>query len=293
MQKIDFYAGLHGHYLELLINVFINQNNYDISRPIFTKTGACHLKKIDRTYKQIAVAGPYSNFNMPFDSDDQVIKILPNTNDLLIGITNNLLRVNDQPFDLLNLETNTIEKLENALPRSENFLKCLINDYGIQKNYQRQTLRNYFYSMFEIHEYGIDMFTRFSPNIPSYYDFPFRAFFDTNVLFTELNNIAKFLNLDFFPTTELMQLHEDFLKRNQGYQSEIKCTSILKDIWAGRSTDIHLNIIEEAWINWQMASSLRCYDLPILISNTYPTNTLEISQAVFEWKSKDNPIQSQ
>jgi hypothetical protein len=117
--------------------------------------------------------------------------------------------------------------------------------------------------------------------------------FDIKNITSELNNIAKFLNLNFFPTTELIRLHNDFLKRNQGYQSEIKCTAILKDIWAGRSTDIDLNIIEEAWINWQVARSLRCYDLPILISNNYPKNTLEISQAVFDWKSKDNPATNQ
>ena len=292
MQKIDFFGGLHGNYLELLINVFINQNGYDINRPIFTAIGACHLKNTDNTYSQHTKAYHYSYFNLPFKTDDQVIKIVPNVDDLLIGITNSFLRAGDQTFDLATLEIDTINKLK-QIPKARYFLQTLFNDHGEQKNFSRQILRNYFYSMFDIHEYGLGMFTIFSSDIKCYYDFPFRALFDTNKLFYELNNIAKFLGENFYPTDKLMQLHEKFLELNQGYHSEIKCSKLLCDIWAGRSSALDLNLVEEAWINWQIARSLRCYDLPLLIKDAYPTNTLEISQAIFDWKSKDYPTTHQ
>ena len=47
MQKIDFFGGLHGNFLELVVNVAINQTGYDISKPQFTEDGACHLKNND------------------------------------------------------------------------------------------------------------------------------------------------------------------------------------------------------------------------------------------------------
>jgi hypothetical protein len=292
MQKIDFFGGLHGNYLELLINVFIHQNNYDITRPIFTKTGACHLKNKDHTYHKIIEGRPYSYFGIPFNKDDRVVKIVPTINDMLIGLTNSLLRAGDQEFDLNNLEIDTIKKLK-LLPKANPFLITLENNYGVHKNYPRHLLRNHFYAYFDTVEHGLEMFNTFSSDINHYYDFPFRAFFDTNILFYELNNTAKFLEANFYPTDKLMQIHENFLILNQGYQSEIKCTHILADIWAGRSTNIDLNLIEEAWINWQVARSLRCYDLPILSGSVYPKTTLEISQAIFDWKSTDYPTPSQ
>jgi hypothetical protein len=292
MQKIDFFGGAHGNYLELLINVFIYQNNYDITRPVFTETGACHLKNGDLSYQQIVKAGHYSYSRMPFEKDDQVIKIVPDIDDMLIAITNSFLRAGDQLFDLDHLEIGTIKKLEN-LSKAKNFLTMLIDNHGIQENYPRHILRNYFYSMFDVYEYGLGMFNDFSPDIHSHYNFPFRALFDTNRLFCELNNIAKFFEVNFYPTDKLMQTHEKFLQLNQGYHSEIKCTAVLADIWAGRSNNIDLNIIEEAWINWQIARSLRCYDLPVLSADQYPANTLEISKSIFDWKSKDYPVPNQ
>jgi hypothetical protein len=292
MQKIDFFGGLHGNYLELLINVFIHQNNYDITRPIFTKTGACHLKFKDPTYNRIIRSGHYSHFNVPFNTNDQVIRIVPTIDDMLIGLTNSLLRAGDQEFDLNNLEINTIKKLT-SLPKAKNFLTTLTNDYGVQEHYSRHALRNYFYSMFETVEHGVNMFNNFLPDSAHYHIFPFRSFFNTHNLFYELNNTATFLEQNFYPTEKLMQLHEKFLEINQGYHSEIKCIGILNDIFAGRCTAINLNIIEEAWVNWQVARSLRCYNLPILLNDVYPTNTSIISQAIFEWKSKDYPLTNQ
>ena len=290
---IDFFGGLHGNYLELLLNVFVYQNGYDITQPQFNANGACHLKDKNPSYTKIIRAAHYSyhhscNKLSKFAPDHQVIKIVPTVDDMLIGITNSFLRAGDESFDLDNLEIDTLAKLK-MIPKAEKFLTTLTNEHGVRTSYSRQTLRNYFYSMFDVQEYGLNMFTNFSPDIVTYYDFPFRAFFDHSRFYFELNNIARFLGVNFYPTDQLMHLHEEFLARNQGYHSEIKCHGLLADIWAGRSTAIDLNIVEEAWINWQIARSLRSYDLPILIGDTYPPNTRTISQAVFEWKSKDYP----
>jgi len=290
MQKIDFSGGLHGNFLELAVNVAINQNGYDISKPQFTKDGACHRKNLDPSYKKLIVASHYSFLKNEFAADDNVVRIVPTGNDLLIGLTNSFLRAGDEKFDLDSLENNTITKLSN-INKGANFKNTLIEDYGVKTAYPRSAIRNYFYSMLDDYDNGLGILATFTP-FHNTYHFPFRAFFDIGHFYQELNSIAKFLGLNFYPTPDLAKLHSEFLKCNQGYHSEVKCREIWRAILHNESMSIKLNLIEEAWVNYQVATCFRCYDLPLLIQDQYPTNTLEISQAVFEWKSQDYLTQS-
>ena len=291
MQKIDFFGGLHGNFLELVVNVAVNQTGYDISKPQFTKDGACHLKNKDSTYKKMICARHYSYFNLPFNVSDNVIQIVPTDDDLLIGFTNSFLRAGDQKFDIDNLELDTINKLSN-LAKSANFKNTLLGDYGVKTDYPRSAIRNYFYSMLGDSDNGLGMVNSFDNTPTNIYHFPFRAFFNIRQFYQELNEIAKFLGLNFYPTIELAKLHDNFLKYNKGHHSEVKCNQIWQAILHGKSSDIKLNLLEEAWINKQVATCFRCYDLPLLLQDQYPTNTLEISQAVFKWKSQDYLKQS-
>ena len=291
MQKIDFFGGLHGNFLELVVNVSINQIGYDISKPQFTKDGACHLKNKDSTYKKMTFAGHHSYFKHPFNVGDNVIQIVPTGDDLLIGFTNSFLRAGDQKFDIDNLELDTINKLSN-LEKSANFKNTLLSDYGVKTDYPRSVIRNYFYSMLGDYDNGLGMFTSFDNTPANIHHFPFRAFFNIQKFYPELNEIAKFLGLNFYPTIELAKLYDNFLKYNQGYHSEVKCKKIWQAILHGESNEIKLNLLEEAWINHQVARCFRCYDLPLLIQDQYPSDTLEISQAIFKWKSQDYLTQS-
>lgn len=285
MQKIDFFGGLHGNFLELIVNVFINQNGYDISTPQFDLSGACHLKNNDSKYKKIIIAKHFSYFNvLPLDNDC-IVRIVPTQDDMLIGLTNSFLRSGGQSVDIDNLEIDTINKLT-KISKGANFAKTITQDFGTHTDYPRHAIRNYFYSMLSDHETGLGMFVNFTP-FNNVHEFPFRAFFESNYFYTELNEIAKFLNLNFYPTVDLGLLHKNFLKANQGYHSELKCKQIWLAILEGRPMEVDLNLIEEAWINHQVAKTFRCYDHPLLSSDQYPTNTLEISHAIFEWKDQD------
>jgi hypothetical protein len=288
MQKIDFFGGLHGNFLELVVNISINQNGYDISKPQYTPDGACHLKNYDSSYKKTIVANHYSYLGRQCTPQDQVLRIVPIVDDVLIGITNSFLRAGDQLIDITSLEKDTINKLS-AFSKGANFAKTIVEDYGQKIDYPRSAVRNYFYSMLGDHNNGLGMFTNFLPTAANVYNFPFRAFFDIGQFYNELNKISKFLGLNFYPTVDLGKLHSEFVARNQGFQSETKCKEIWQAILLGKQMPITLNLIEEAWINLQVASCFRCYDHPLLSQDQYPTNTLDISTAIFEWKSKDYP----
>lgn len=286
IRKIDFFGGLHGNYLELIVNVCIDQNYYDLSKPLFTETGACHLKDNDPLYRPITKASHWSHFKNSFGPDDYVVQIVPTQQDMLIAVTNSFMRSGNQQVDLNNFEKDTIAKLK-AMPKAHRTIDTVIADYGVRKDYPRSGMRNYFFSMFMDSCHGLDMYSEFDPTTPHTHQFPFRSFFNLADFCLELNKIAYFFNLEFNPTTELAKVHSDFLRVNQGLASEVKCNKIITAILSQQSIDIRLNIVEEAWINYMIANIFRCIDLPILIADQYPTNTLTIANEVFAWKQQN------
>lgn len=287
MNKIDYFGGLHGNYLELVANVFIFQNHYDLNQNVFNNTGACHIKNSDTKYEKFVHARHWSHWGHSFLPEDLVVRIVPKQTDLLIAITNLFLRAGDQVIDLDNLDQDTSIKLR-TLSKAKALLTTLEQQHGQQDSWNRSILRNFFYSMLNDPENGIDMMTRFDPATVNVHNFPLRAFFEVDEFYNELNGVARFFNQNFYPTADLYLLHQQFLDRNQGFASEQKCKQVWNDILAGHDQPLSLNILEEAWINWQIARSFRAYELPELCANQYPTSTGMVSKIIFDWKKQDH-----
>lgn len=292
MKKIDFHGGLHGNFLELTVNLFIHQIDYDFSFSQFTEHGACHVKNMISSYNPITVARHWSRRGLPFDNNDQVVQIVVEETDLLTAITNSYSRAGDEQIDFDNIEKDTITKLS-KLSKSDILLRTLITEHGIRRDYPRSIFRNYFYSMFNDCENGIDMFNSFSGGDYEIYRFPFSCFFDISEFYYHLNGIANFYQLNFYPTIELSILYSQFVEKNQGFHSQKKLFKAWQDIVSGRNESYCFNVAEEAWINWQISRIFRCYDHPDLNQDIYPTNTGHISQIVFDWKSRDYPVRQQ
>lgn len=287
MEKVDFFGGTHGNFLELMLNLFVYQLEFDHDS-LFNVNGACHVKNHSPSYVPTIKCNHYSFFNLPFEPTDQVIEIHCKENDMLIAISNSLTRASDQAIDITNLEKSTISKLA-KLPKASGLLKDLINEHGKQENYPRSVIRNYFYSKFDDPANGIDQFNNFK-HAGDKHTFPFDAFFDLEKFYLELNKCAFFLNRNFYPTQRTVDIWQKFLEINQGYQSHIKCQKILYCILCNKDMDISdLNLIEEAWILYKISRMFRCYDHPLLNVDTFVNNTLEISRITYEWKKGDYP----
>lgn len=280
VRKIDFFGGLHGHYLELVVNIFIDQVPFDLDRPVFNENGACHLKKTYPDYQPMTLADHWSYSNLPFDPEDYIIRIVPEKQDMLIGVTNGFLRAGDQCIDIKHLEKNTLQKMQ-KFPKLGQNRDQITKDLGTRIDYPRSAIRNYFYSMFNDDENGINQYRFFDSDTNRYHEFPFRAFFDFNQFLLELNRIAKFVNLEFQPTPDLWRLHSEFLVKNQGYHSEIKCQEILRSIFSARSMPLDLTLTEEAWINYQLGQIMDFYDDDFLGLDEYPRDTLDIAKRLF------------
>jgi hypothetical protein len=69
--------------------------------------------------------------------------------------------------------------------------------------------------MFDDPENGIKKYQFFNPLVKHTYQFPFRAFFDWSDFFTQLTNIAKFVELEFKFDSKLVDLHIEFLKHTE------------------------------------------------------------------------------
>ena len=280
LRKIDFWGGLHGNYLELVINHAIDQNPYDITRLQFNENGACHCKNKDLDYSPITVANHYSFFNIPFNNSDLVIRIVPAPEDMLIAVTNSFLRAGDQKIDIDNLETTTVKKIF-SLPKASEFLQMLYLRYGKKEHYPRSVLRKFFYSMFDSPEHGINMMTKWQPTLHSH-DFEFKSFFSLDCFFENLQKISKFVDLEFVPSKELVDLHLEFLSRNQGYKSHQKCEIVMQSIISNQPMPLALNLLEEAWINYRISKSFNLYDVAELELNNYPTDAKRLSEICFK-----------
>jgi hypothetical protein len=287
MEKIDFFGGTHGNFLELLINLFIYQIDFDQPK-FFNKNGSCHLKNKNSNYVPKIKCAHYSYFEIPFNHDDSVIEIHCSDNFMLPALVNSLVRAGDEVIDISNLETNTIKKLS-ALPKANALLKDIINTHGEQENYPRSVIRNYFYSKFDVPEYGIDLFNNFK-HVGEKLTFPFGAFFDYEELCLNLNKCAFFLGQNFYPSDHTYQIWKEFIKINQGHDSYKKCKEAMYAILTGDSMDISsFNLIEEAWLVYKVSRIFRCFDHPLLNADQFVSNTKDFSKIIYDWKKGDYP----
>jgi len=291
MDKIDFWGGCHGNFLEVMLEMFVYGNNTMKGKPLFNSAGAAHLKGDVEDYVPVILARHYSENNVPFNDDDAVIEIHCCEEYRLAALTNSLLRAGDETIDIYNLHQNTIAKLQ-AVSKAYMDLQDIIEEHGIQENYSKQIIRNYFYSKFEYDNYGISMWNTFK-HTGQKYVFPISAFYNLEEFYFHLNNCAYFLNLNFYPTPDTANLWNEFIDKNQGYQSQKKCDTIIKCVLEKTKLPIeNLTIIEEAYIAHRVAKLFRCYNHPLLTNETFPTSTIEIADAIYTWKNKDYPTQN-
>lgn len=291
---IDYFGGTHGNFLSLIIDLYVKQFPQPYNLNFFNSLGASHNKLdlfdywrtqgVDLSHR--THTGHYSVEKRDI-KDASVFRVrLHDSSKFIIAVTNSFVRTGDHYVDLNELHINTYSKLsaEKLLPIRDIFAE----QYGKQHSYSISQLKPFFMSKFSDREHGVNLFNTFIDyDGCRFHNINFDKLFQLDTFFEEMNKCAYFLNENFYPTEVLVAQWDNFIKQNQGYHSWVNCNTAIDKIIRAESHEINLNVLEQSWINVELAKIYRVYDHPLLMGDTYPTNTLDIANAINDWKQRD------
>lgn len=273
---IDFVAGAHGNFLEIVLNRFFGVVS-DQGDP-FTSLGASHLKSQDYLHRRLFVARHWFQTPHSIDEYDQAISIQFEQDDLLLLSSVSLLRAGDMNIDNDQLEIDTFQKLDNVHYRS--VLQEIMTAYKFldadTKSIPRNVLREFF-------KFGFK-----DPDINGYWKkqlemtytqpvfvFQFKAFYNFDLFVQTLKNLEKFLARPFDFCNELQQLHEKFLSMIPYQLHKHQCDQILEHVYANIDFPIpKLTLLQESYLNAHLEKTYN-KEMPFHDSN-YFTSTADV-----------------
>lgn len=250
---IDFVAGSHGHFLEIVCNqefgIVKKENN-------FTPLGTSHAKSSE--YEQ----------NKLFDADHwferrpqeileypTVVSICFDKNDLLLLSSVSLLRAGDAKINNDHLEENTVTKLTNSYYQDVVVdIKKAYPFLDLSKDHiPRNVLREYFKFGFrnpDANGYWLKQQQMMYHPSQQVIKFNFSSFYDIRLFTDELLHLSKKLKFDFKPDNEFYLRHEKFLNSNPFINHKRQCDYIIDKIKQQAHIDIpKLSLFQESYIN--------------------------------------------
>lgn len=84
------------------------------------------------------------------------------------------------------------------------------------------------------------------------YVFPFGCFYDTDKFVSELKQLATWAGIQYNQHDRIVDMHQEFLKRQPYVNSKTRCDAIVQDIINNRATEDAMDLLEEAYINAQL-----------------------------------------
>lgn len=252
---IDFVAGTHGHFLEIVLNKFYDSSLVNFEP--FNKLGASH--RATETYlnsRKFVAQHWFENSVNTLTEFDHVVSIQFDQDDLLLVSSVSLLRAGDMGIDNQLLEVDTFQKLNNVY--YQDMLAEILNAYpfikATDKSIPRNVLREFFKFGFatpEINGYWRKQ-KQMQYKVP-FFIFKFKAFYDYNLFVTTLKDLENFLGLEFKFNDELQSLHQQFLNLIPYVNDQAQCDDIISAVWSGEDKSIpDLTLLQESYINAQM-----------------------------------------
>lgn len=260
---IDFSSGMHGHFLEYIINRYI----YDVAEQntVFQSTGAVDGIKSRQDYQNSKAVhcNHYSIFDTPYPEDtDAVVYIKHNPELDIVLLTNIYYRClfasgNDYNVDAQKI----IDRHKNVLEGNE--------DWELRNNWYAKLVESHL-------EKGIFYEDRTLPVV----NFNFECFFEFPKFVAELQKISKFVNRTLRFDSSIYTMWHKFMQVNQGYN----LYKLGNDIIAGAYGNLQLEIPNDwqlhAYINYMLTYHYRIYDSILHTGEKYPTNTLTLHKIV-------------
>ena len=209
---LDFAPGLHGHFLELVLNKYIYGIPFNGTHVFQPSTGAVHAINVNDEYQKskVVLRNHYSYFKNPYPKETKKIVFINNIPALdFILLTNIYHRCHPDSIMATDFNVEEIKKLHEQ-------------QTGCDSNLE---LRNNWFS--KLNENHCKVFSVKQNTLVPVYSFDYASFFNLNNFCIELQKTARFLEKTFKFDTSLSDLWHDFMQRNQGWTLYQQAESIL------------------------------------------------------------------
>jgi hypothetical protein len=278
---IDFVAGTHGHFLEIVLNKFFNTTSVDFDP--FDDLGASHNITKEYLDTRIFVAQHWferSIKELPYF--DQAISIQFDQDDLLLVSSVSFLRAGNTGIENNLLEIDTVSKLNNKF--YSNLLTEIITAYpgtcDVNGSIPRNVLREFF-------KFGF-----FDPCINGYWKkqqqmhytipvfvFKFKAFYNKDLFVKSLLELQQFLKMPLKLNDEFEKLHQKFLAQIPYVGNQAQCNDIVSAVQSNQDQIIPaLTLLQESYINAKMENIYK-KEMPFHDLN-YFTSTKDMLQYI-------------
>lgn len=261
---VDASPGLHGHFLEFVLNRYIFQVPFSGDN-IFDPAGAAHLILKNSVYQNTKVAGQSHDSWFDRDYDPKathVVFVKHHTRLDFVLLTNIFYR--SGPIKLINNVNDTVTFQLNKM------FTHAVSDQELRMNWYSKLMERHL-SEFE---------KKNSTQLPML-EFDYQCFFSLDQFLQELQRTADFLQHAFRFDQSLVDLWYQFMQRNQGYQAFTKVNDLFDQIVCGVEAPIDIDWKQQAYLNYKLSMVFKIFDHPDLVdSDHYPLNTKHINQIV-------------
>jgi len=265
MIALDFAPGLHGHFLEYVVNHYIFRGvKLD---NIFQSSGAADRIYVYKEYQNSKAVhcGHWTWLSKSLSSGtEKVIFIRHNPELDVVWLTNIYHRVYTIATVQFDFDAEKIKEYH----RSQ-MLSDTAEDWQLKNNW-----------FAKLNERHFDQATYYPQTDLPVFEFDFCCFFDFVKFVKELQRVSEFVNLTFVYDSSLYDLWEEFLSKNQGYKLYTEANSIIEHACANRAYDIPNDWKLHAYINYVISKSFRLCDGVLHSNQPYPTDAVELYQII-------------
>jgi hypothetical protein len=283
MIAIDFAPGLHGNFLEFVINRYIFDVPYSVDS-IFQKSGAAHIINQDPVYQQHKKTywGHFSAYGDSYpESVNKVIWIKHNPKLDFVLLTNIFYRCHP----------NAVSQNDTSIVDQKKFHTDLMGPsfWSQAETGSLKSLRMNWYTKFQERHFSE---TEKYPNttIPVH-EFDYSSFFSLPEFIIELQRVSEFLNITLKYDTSLGKLWQEFALINQGFNNYKQAQQILANTLSNVLSPIDVDDWQlQAWLNHNLSKMFRLYDGELFDNEQYVDNTQSlyalIQQHLIDFDSK-------
>jgi hypothetical protein len=255
---LDFAPGLHGHFLELVLNKYIYGVSFQ-SHKIFQSSGAVHAINVNQDYQdqKLVYCGHFSCFKDIYDTQTQKIVFIDHDPDLdFVLLTNSFYRCHPDSVGVDNFNVDEIIATHTS--------QLMTGDTDLDFR------NNWFTKLNERHFEYIS--ARPNTQLPVY-NFDYKSFFELSDFCTELQNTAHFLQETFKFDQTLAELWQKFMTLNQGWALRKQAHEILQSTLANQNVPIPDDWKLHAYLNFRLSKMFDLYDGMLYNSHVYPATT--------------------